>query len=187
MKLLIIDNYDSFTYNLVHLIEGITGIEVAVHPNDAIACSEVDKYDHIVLSPGPGLPGEAGITLSVIKEFAPVKKILGVCLGHQALGVAFGAAITNLSSVYHGVATPLYITQQHALWDGIVPHTPVGRYHSWVVEGAEASFTILAEDEDRNNMAMVHHQFNCIGVQFHPESILTPSGRQMIENWLYKC
>lgn len=188
MKILVFDNYDSFTYNLVHLVEKIIDDKVDVYRNDAIALEEVKKYDKIILSPGPGIPEEAGLLLPLIKEYAATKCILGVCLGHQAIGEAFGAQLTNLDKVYHGVATPIKIihhTSQilHHLGNTV----NVGRYHSWIVSKENfpsAELEITAEDDNGFIMAMQHKKYDVQGVQFHPESVLTPDGEKMMRNWL---
>lgn len=190
-RILVFDNYDSFTYNLVHLVEKITHIKVDVHRNDQIPLEKVKDYDKIILSPGPGIPEEAGLLLPLIKEYAATKSILGVCLGHQAIGEAFGGTLTNLSTVFHGVATPIKIQDtKNKKQNGVLndlPHTiEVGRYHSWVVnrEGFPADLEITAEDETGMIMALQHKTFDVQGVQFHPESVLTPVGETILRNWL---
>lgn len=193
MKVLVFDNYDSFTYNLVHLAEEILGTKVFVHRNDQLPLEEVKQFDKIILSPGPGIPEEAGLLLPLIKAYASTKCILGVCLGHQAIGQAFGGTLTNLSAVYHGVATPVTITaaarnQQRSgsLFRGMDEQLEVGRYHSWVVDrnGFPEELEITAEDEAGFIMALQHKTYDVQGVQFHPESVLTPKGKQLLENWL---
>lgn len=202
MKILIFDNYDSFTYNLVHLVEKIIHEKVDVYRNDQIPLEAVKKYDKIILSPGPGIPSEAGLLLPLIKEYAATKSILGVCLGHQAIGEAFGGSLTNLSSVFHGVATPVRIvnressnvnanaplTTHHAqdLFEGLPETFEVGRYHSWIVDkkGFPAELEITAEDENGFIMALQHTTYDVQGVQFHPESVLTPVGEKIMRNWL---
>lgn len=191
MKILVFDNYDSFTYNLVHLVEKITHVKVEVHRNDQIPLEKVKNYDKIILSPGPGIPEEAGLLLPLIKEYAATKSILGVCLGHQAIAEAFGGTLTNLSTVFHGVATPININnprskKQNAVLDGLDDTIEVGRYHSWVVnkEGFPAELEITAEDETGMIMALQHKTFDVQGVQFHPESVLTPVGEDILRNWL---
>lgn len=186
-KILLIDNYDSFTYNLVHLVKaiGFTGIEV--FRNDKITLEEIKQYDKIMLSPGPGIPSEAGILLDVIKEYAATKSILGVCLGHQAIGEVFGGNLTNLSKVYHGIATPITVTKpDEILFKGLPAEFEVGRYHSWVVdrEGFPEDLEITAEAEGGFIMGLSHKKFDVRGVQFHPESILTPLGADIMKNWL---
>jgi anthranilate synthase component 2 len=194
MKVLVFDNYDSFTYNLVHLIKKISGATVDVYRNDEIPLEKVAGYDKIVLSPGPGLPSEAGMLLSLIKEYAPTKSILGVCLGHQAIGEAFGGKLVNLSTVYHGVATPMQTVRSgkekdsvHAdLFRGLPQSIEVGRYHSWVVEAKSfpKDLEVTAVDENGLIMALKHKVYDVQGVQFHPESVLTPQGEAILRNWL---
>lgn len=187
MKLLVLDNYDSFTYNLVHMLEQFPDVDLDVVRNDKITVSEVEKYDKIVLSPGPGLPAEAGIMHELIRAYAPVKPILGVCLGHQGIAEIFGAKLINLDQVMHGVATPVYITDtEESLFRGLPESFLVGRYHSWSVDAKDLPdvFKITAMDAEKSIMAIAHKKFPLKGVQFHPESILTEHGMQMIENWL---
>jgi anthranilate synthase component II len=191
MKILVFDNYDSFTYNLVHLVEKITHKKVEVYRNDQIAMEKVKDYDKIILSPGPGIPEEAGLLLPLIKEYAATKSILGVCLGHQAIGEAFGGMLTNLSTVYHGVATPIEIKNQKSkiknyLFDGLPATLEVGRYHSWIVseENFPDVLEVTARDENNYIMALQHKQYDVQGVQFHPESVLTPMGEDILRNWL---
>ena len=191
MKILIFDNYDSFTYNLVHLVEKITHGKVVVARNDEIALEEVKAFDKIILSPGPGIPSEAGLLIPLIKEYASTKPILGVCLGHQAIGEAFGGQLTNLTSVYHGVATPIFLKEDRRiaandLFKGLDSTIEVGRYHSWVVakENFPEELEITAEDENGYIMALQHKTLDIQAVQFHPESVLTPDGEKMIRNWL---
>lgn len=187
MKLLVFDNYDSFTYNLVHLVEKIIHQKVDVYRNDQIALEQVKDYDKIILSPGPGIPEEAGLLLPLIKEYAASKSILGVCLGQQAIGEAFGGRLTNLSKVYHGVATPCRIIRKNVdLFAGLTEEFEVGRYHSWVVsrEGFPDELEITAVDENDMIMALQHKTYDVRGVQFHPESVLTPQGEQILRNWL---
>ena len=185
--LLVIDNYDSFTYNLVHAIKKISGLPVDVFRNDQITLEEIEKYDKIVLSPGPGLPGEAGILLDIIKKFAATKCILGVCLGQQAIAEAFGGTLRNLNRVFHGIATSVELTANHSvLFEGLPKSFDVGRYHSWVVESETLPdcFEVTSFDENGTIMSLKHKQFDVEAVQFHPESVLTPLGEKMIENWL---
>lgn len=192
MKILVFDNYDSFTYNLVHLVEKILHQRVDVYRNDQIPLEEVAAYDKIILSPGPGIPEEAGLLLPLIKEYASAKSILGVCLGHQAIGQAFGGKLINLSTVYHGVATPVEQVSGLAagafpyLLDGLPHQLEVGRYHSWVVaeEDFPGELEITARDANGYIMALRHRQYDVQGVQFHPESVLTPQGEKMLRNWL---
>ena len=187
MKILIFDNYDSFTYNLVHLTEKITHTRVDVFRNDEIALEDIKKYDKIILSPGPGIPSEAGSLLQVIKEYAPSKSMLGVCLGHQAIGEAFGAKLMNLKTVYHGVATNCQLTIDNCqLFSGLADEIEIGRYHSWVVndENFPDELEVTARDENNFIMAMRHKVYDVQGVQFHPESVLTPDGEKILKNWL---
>jgi anthranilate synthase component 2 len=201
MKILVFDNYDSFTYNLVHLVEKIIHEKVDVFRNDQIALEDVKKYDKIILSPGPGLPVEAGLLLPLIKEYASTKSILGVCLGHQAIGEVFGGKLENLSNVYHGVATEMRIVNRQTsnvndsrftihdsrnLFNGLPASFTAGRYHSWIVskENFPDELEITAEDENGYIMAMQHKTYDVQGVQFHPESVLTPMGEQILKNWL---
>ena len=191
MKILVFDNYDSFTYNLVHLVEKITHEKVEVYRNDQIPMEKVKDYDKIILSPGPGIPIEAGLLLPLIKEYAPSKSILGVCLGHQAIGEAFGGKLINLSSVFHGVATKIEVRSQESgvgspLFNGLPNELEVGRYHSWVVskENFPDELEITAEDENGMIMGLQHKTYDVQGVQFHPESVLTPRGEEIMRNWL---
>lgn len=184
--ILVFDNYDSFTYNLVHLVEKITGLKVDVYRNDQIALDKIKEYDKIILSPGPGIPEEAGLLLPLIKEYASSKSILGVCLGHQAIGQAFGGELVNLSTVYHGVATSCELRTSSTLFRGLPHNIEVGRYHSWVVskENFPDELEITAEDENGMIMGLKHKIFDVQGVQFHPESMLTPRGEAIMRNWL---
>ena len=226
MKILVFDNYDSFTYNLVHLVEKITHQKVDVHRNDQIPLEKVKEYDKIILSPGPGIPEEAGMLLPLIREYASSKSILGVCLGHQAIGEAFGGKLVNLSTVYHGVATPIRVVNAepacpagrwsmvnegndspittHHLPTGqagsplTIHHSPkdlfkdlpeeleVGRYHSWILsdEGFPEDLEVTARDANNYIMGLRHKKYDVHGVQFHPESVLTPMGEQILRNWL---
>jgi anthranilate synthase component 2 len=186
-RILVIDNYDSFTYNLVQYIERITGIPPKVFRNDKINLAEVGQYDKILLSPGPGIPVEAGICLEVIRKYAPEKSILGICLGHQAIGEAFGGNLMNLKQVYHGLATLVTITDRsEPLFKGLPEKITAGRYHSWVVtrENLPAGLTITCVDESGIIMGISHKQYDVRGVQFHPESVLTEYGMDIIRNWL---
>jgi anthranilate synthase component 2 len=186
-KILVIDNYDSFTYNLVHYIQKITDILPDVFRNDEIKMGTVNKYDKILLSPGPGIPIEAGICLDLIRHYASKKSILGICLGHQAIGEAFGAGLTNLSEVYHGLATPVLITEPaEPLFKNIPATITAGRYHSWVVtrKSLPNCFTITCEDENGFIMGISHRQYDVRGLQFHPESVLTEHGYDIMRNWL---
>lgn len=186
-KILVLDNYDSFTYNLVHYIEANESYEVDVFRNDEISLDEVDKYDTIVLSPGPGLPEEAGILKELIKRYAPTKKILGVCLGMQAIGEVYGGKLENLNNVYHGVATDLsVIDSSDLIYKGLPQNFKVGRYHSWVIskENFPAELTITAVEENNQIMSLKHKDYKLYGVQYHPESILTEHGKEIINNFL---
>ena len=187
MKILVFDNYDSFTYNLVHLVEKITHQKVDVFRNDKIALEAVQQYDKIILSPGPGVPSEAGLLLPLIKEYAATKSILGVCLGHQAIGEAFGGTLQNFSTVYHGIATPIQIINEDApILKGLGKTIEVGRYHSWIVSDKNfpAELEITAVDSNGFIMALQHKKYDVQGVQFHPESVLTPVGEKLMRNWL---
>jgi anthranilate synthase component 2 len=207
MKILVFDNYDSFTYNLVHLVKKVMpDAEVEVHRNDQITLKKIEEYDKIILSPGPGLPSEAGLLLAVIKQYAPTKSILGVCLGHQAIGEAFGGSLVNLSTVYHGVALPVRqvkseITNGRSgllvsplatpslpknLFEGLPDEFMVGRYHSWVISNDDFpdELEITAVDENGYIMALQHTRYDVQAVQFHPESVLTPDGEIIMRNWL---
>ena len=185
--IVVIDNYDSFTYNLVHAIKKISGLPVDVIRNDELELSDLEKYDKIVLSPGPGIPVEAGLLMDIIREFAPRKSMLGVCLGHQAIGEVFGGKLTNMNRVLHGIATPIsLVSDDLILFDGLPEHFEAGRYHSWIVdqEGLPDCFEVTSLDDSGMIMSMKHKEFDVRGVQFHPESVLTPLGEKMIENWL---
>ena len=193
-RILIFDNYDSFTYNLVHLVAEILGSAPEVFRNDEIPLDKVAEFDRIILSPGPGIPSEAGLLLPLIERYAAEKPILGVCLGHQAIGQAFGGKLNNLDKVYHGVSTPVNIVaptddgrSSRDWFAGLQAQVNVGRYHSWVVEedGFPEPLEITARDADGRIMALRHRQFDVQGVQFHPESILTPDGTRMMRNWLW--
>lgn len=186
MKILIFDNYDSFTYNLVHLVKELGFADVDVKRNDKITLEEIYKYDKIILSPGPGIPSEAGLLLPLIKEFAGKKPILGVCLGHQAIGESFGAKLTNLEDVYHGVATQITVTEDDYIFDGLEREIEVGRYHSWIVnnQNLPECIEVTAVDSKGQIMALRHKEYDIHGVQFHPESVLTPAGEAIIRNFL---
>lgn len=188
MKILIFDNYDSFTYNLVHLVKELGYQDVEVHRNDKITLPEINKFDKIILSPGPGIPSESGLLLPLIKEYAEKKPILGVCLGEQAIGEAFGAQLRNLENVYHGVATKAQIVAEDYLFDGLDTSIEIGRYHSWIVsaDNFPASLEITARDEQGQIMALRHREYDVHGVQFHPESVLTPQGKTIVNNFLKK-
>jgi anthranilate synthase component 2 len=187
MKILLLDNYDSFTFNIAHYLREITGQAIPVIRNDQISLEEVGAYDAIVLSPGPGLPADAGIMPEIIRKYAPVKKILGICLGMQAIGEVFGGTLLNLPAVYHGVATPAtIIAPDEILFRGLPGKIQVGRYHSWVVDenNLPKDLEITAIDDSGRIMALRHRHFDVRGVQFHPESVLTPDGKTMIRNWI---
>ncbi|HBA99934.1 MAG: aminodeoxychorismate/anthranilate synthase component II [Bacteroidetes bacterium GWD2_45_23] len=185
-KILIFDNYDSFTYNLLHAVKSLGYNEVDVIRNDKIDLSTVAQYDKIILSPGPGLPEEAGLLMPLIRQYAETKSMLGVCLGHQAMGEVFGAKLENIPFVFHGVQTPVDIIAGDYLFDGIPNEILVGRYHSWIVseEHFPAELEITAVDKAGDVMAMKHRQLDLHGVQFHPESILTPEGIRIMQNFL---
>ena len=185
MKTVIIDNYDSFTYNLAHLVKEL-GTEVDVLRNDKFELEELEKYDKIILSPGPGIPEEAGLLLEVIRTYAGRKPILGVCLGEQAIGQAFGGKLTNLSEVFHGIQTNVKIKNKDYIFSGLPPEIPVGRYHSWVVDTEEfpEELVITAISSEGQIMALKHREYDVHGIQFHPESVLTPDGKQIVGNWL---
>ena len=185
MKTLIIDNYDSFTYNLAHLLKEL-GTDVTVVRNDRFRLPQVAAYDKIVLSPGPGIPSEAGLLMDVIRTYAGQKPILGVCLGEQAIGEAFGAKLTNLSEVYHGVQTPVHVIRPDYLFDGLPTEFPAGRYHSWVVspDGLPDTLEVTALSLEGHIMALRHRTLDVRGIQFHPESVLTPQGRRILQNFL---
>jgi anthranilate synthase component 2 len=186
-KILVIDNYDSFTYNLVYYIEKLTGICPSVYRNDEISLEDVDDYEKILLSPGPGVPVDAGICIDLIRKYAPTKSILGICLGHQAIGEAFGGRILNLSSVYHGIASPILITEGSDPLFLNIPSTIIGgRYHSWVVSDTYLPdcFKITCKDETGIIMGISHKTYDVRGLQFHPESVLTEHGIDIIANWI---
>ncbi|MGI9550941.1 MAG: anthranilate synthase component II [Aurantibacter sp.] len=183
-KILVIDNYDSFTYNLVHYLEEL-GCEVVVKRNDQLTLEEVDAFEKIVLSPGPGIPEEAGLLKQIISRYAPTKSIFGVCLGQQAIGEVFGGSLINLDKVYHGTATKIKITKEDMLFAGIPEEIEVGRYHSWVVDpNLPEVLEATSLDENGQIMSLRHKMFDVSAVQFHPESVLTPHGKKILENWL---
>ena len=185
MKLLILDNYDSFTYNIVHAVRSL-GVEPTVRRNDCITLDEVGDFDKIIISPGPGIPSEAGILTQLLERYATTKPILGVCLGHQAIGERFGARLRNLPQVYHGIKSNITVTEPDYIFEGLPDHIDVGRYHSWVVdsEGLPGCLEVTALSPDGEIMAMRHRSLDVRGVQFHPESILTPQGLTIISNWI---
>lgn len=188
MKVLILDNYDSFTYNLVQMVEQIVGQKVDVFRNDEISLKDIEKYDKIILSPGPGVPEEAGILIDVIKTYAPTKSIFGVCLGQQAIAQAFGGSLINIAEVHHGIATPASQTNVHCIFEGLPETLQVGRYHSWVVNPDDfpQELEITSVDEKGRIMSLKHKIYDVHAVQYHPESILTPNGKQILENFLRK-
>ena len=186
MKLLLLDNYDSFTYNLVHLIEKVSDIHIDVIRNDKISIDAVSVYDKIVLSPGPGLPKDAGIMPELIKTYGSSKSIFGVCLGLQAIGEAYGAKLKNLDSVFHGVATPIHVISEDTIFNNCPKTFTVGRYHSWVVNNNNLpnDLIITSADDEGNIMSLKHKTNDVRGVQFHPESILSEYGETIFKNWL---
>lgn len=185
MKIVIIDNYDSFTYNLSHLLKEL-GAEVDVVRNDKFELKDLEQYDKIVLSPGPGIPSEAGLLLDVIRTYAGRKPILGVCLGHQAIGEVFGASLENLKEVYHGVQTEGTLLGNDYIFEGLPERVMMGRYHSWVVakDSVPECLEVTAMSDDGEIMAMRHRQYDIHGIQFHPESVLTPEGKTIVGNFL---
>ena len=185
MKIIVIDNYDSFTYNLVHYLEDLNA-EVTVYRNDEFELSELEKFDKILLSPGPGIPDEAGLLKQVIQKYAPTKSILGICLGLQAIGEVFGGTLSNLDKVYHGVATNVKtVVDDEILFEGLGKEFEVGRYHSWVVDASLPDvLEATSYDENGQVMSLRHKKYDVRGVQFHPESVLTPNGKKMLENWV---
>ncbi|WP_461532353.1 anthranilate synthase component II [Sinomicrobium sp.] len=184
-SILVIDNYDSFTYNLVHYLEEF-GARVTVRRNDQLELDDVEVFDKILLSPGPGIPDEAGLLKAIIKRYAPSKSILGVCLGQQAIGEVFGGKIVNLNKVYHGVSTRVTITaNDEPLFDGLDKEIEAGRYHSWVVDPQlPEALEATSFDENGQVMSLRHREFDVKGVQYHPESVLTPDGKKILKNWL---
>lgn len=185
MKIAVIDNYDSFTYNLVHLVRSLN-VEVDVVRNDKFKIKDLTVYDKILLSPGPGIPSEAGLLLDVIKTYGGKKPLLGVCLGHQAIAEAFGGTLRNLQNVYHGIATPCKVVADDILFNGLPKEFDVGRYHSWVVNRntLPTCLEVTSESPDGEIMSLRHRDLDIRGVQFHPESVLTPVGKQIISNWI---
>ena len=185
MKIVIIDNYDSFTYNLSHLVKEL-GADVTVFRNDKFILNEIEQYDKIILSPGPGIPSEAGLLLHVIRTYRGRKPMLGVCLGHQAIGEVFGARLTNLSTVYHGVATEGTQYGNDPIFRGMPKRIIMGRYNSWVVDSTSLPecLEVTAMSDDGYIMALRHRHYDIHGIQFHPESVLTPEGRQIVKHWL---
>ena len=191
MNILLIDNYDSFTYNLSQYLEeeGGDDVEVTVWRNDQFGLDDVERFDKIVLSPGPGVPDEAGLLKAVIRRYAPTKPILGVCLGEQAIGEVFGAEIYNLNTVFHGIQSSVRIVASDYFFDNLSDSINVGRYHSWVVgkEDFPAELEVTAVSDEGQVMALKHRRYDVHGIQFHPESILTPEGRTIIRNFIYGC
>lgn len=185
MKIVIIDNYDSFTYNLSHLVKEL-GADVTVVRNDQFELPELEQFDKIILSPGPGIPEEAGLLLDVIRTYKERKPMLGVCLGHQAIGEVFGAKLINLSDVYHGVQTEGTQLGNDPIFDGLPERIKMGRYHSWVVDNRTlpSCLEVTATTDDGMIMALRHKDYDIHGIQFHPESVLTPDGRTIVDNWL---
>lgn len=185
MKIVIIDNYDSFTYNLSHLVKEL-GAEVTVLRNDCFSMEELEEFDKILLSPGPGIPEEAGLLLDVIRTYSGRKPILGVCLGEQAIGEVFGGKLINLKEVYHGIQSKIRIMADDYIFNGLPEEIPVGRYHSWVVDNDSLPdcLEVTAISAEDYIMAIRHKEYDVRGIQFHPESVLTPDGKKMIENWI---
>jgi anthranilate synthase component 2 len=186
MKILVLDNYDSFTYNLVYILRELHG-DIDIYRNDKIALEDVAAYDKILLSPGPGIPSEAGIMPELVKRYAATKSILGICLGHQCIGEVFGASLENMTDVLHGISDKATVTDTNELlFRGLPTEFHVGRYHSWSVlaDTVPDSMTITAIDEQHRVMALAHKTYDVRGVQFHPESVLTDHGKQMLQNWL---
>lgn len=186
-NIVIIDNYDSFTYNLSHLTKEL-GAKVTVYRNDKFQLQELEAFDKIILSPGPGIPSEAGLLLDTIHHYAGKKPILGVCLGHQAIGEAFGGELTNLSDVFHGVATPMHIIADDYIYSSLPETIEVGRYHSWVVnkEGLPECLEVTGVSDEGLIMSLRHKEFDIRGIQYHPESVLTKEGRVILKNWIEK-
>lgn len=186
MRILVFDNYDSFTWNIVHAVKKLGFHDVEVHRNDQIDIEEIASFDKIILSPGPGIPSESGILMDVIKRYAESKSILGICLGEQAIAEAFGGTLVNLSQVYHGVASEIDIIHNDLIFEGLPSKIVVGRYHSWAVENTTLPdcLQVTAIDESGMIMALAHKRLQVKGVQFHPESVLTPMGEKILQNWL---
>jgi len=187
MKLMVLDNYDSFTYNLVHYLKELSQQPVDVFRNDEVRPEKIAEYDKILISPGPGLPKDAGVTMSLVAEFAPVRSILGICLGCQAIAEVFGGSLINLKTVYHGVASYMkIIDRDEYLFKDIPESFTAGRYHSWLINSKDFPDTlkITATDDEGMIMAISHEKYDVKGLQFHPESVLTRYGKQMLANWL---
>lgn len=187
MKILVLDNYDSFVYNIVHIIHELGyGEGMEIHRNDKLSLAEVAKFDKILLSPGPGIPSEAGILKDIVKKYGAQKNILGVCLGHQGIGEVYGASLINLAEVYHGLSIPTKIVEEDVLFNGLPENFMTGRYHSWAVDPTSdlSNIVVTAVDGEGNIMALKHKEYEVRGVQFHPESVLTEHGKRILENWL---
>ena len=186
MKILVLDNYDTFVYNLVHYIKQLGFTDVDVYRNDKIALSDVEKYDKILLSPGPGIPNESGIMIDLIKKYADSKSIMGVCLGHQAIAEAFGSELENMDEVLHGVGNKMEVVAEDSIYNELPTSFEVGRYHSWQVKKDTLgdAFKITGVDENGNVMSIRHNSLDVVGVQYHPESVLTEHGLKIVENWL---
>ena len=183
-KVFVIDNYDSFTYNLVHYLEELD-CEVTVKRNDQFELDEIENYPLLLLSPGPGIPDESGLLKAAIERYAPSKKILGICLGQQAIGEVFGARLINLDKVYHGIATPVKVIHEDVLFNDLPPVFDIGRYHSWVVESPLPDQLIATSvDEEGQLMSLRHKTYDVCAVQYHPESVLTPYGKKILDNWI---
>lgn len=183
-KVFVIDNYDSFTYNLVHYLEEL-GCEVTVKRNDQFELDELEDYPLLLLSPGPGIPDESGLLKAAIERYAPSKKILGICLGQQAIGEVFGAKLINLDKVYHGIATPVKVIHEDVLFKDLPDVFDIGRYHSWVVESPLPDQLIATSvDEEGQLMSLRHKTYDVCAVQYHPESVLTPHGKKILDNWI---
>lgn len=189
MKILLVDNYDSFTFNLIHILKELSGEgdTIDIVKNDQINFNTLETYHKIILSPGPGIPSEAGGLLKLLKEFSPSLSILGVCLGHQAIGEAFGAEVIPSPVIYHGVQSEITVIADNNLFNGLPKQLRVGRYHSWIINNDHLPecLQVTATDEDEQIMAIAHKTYDIHGVQFHPESIMTPSGKQIIQNFIY--
>ena len=185
-RILIVDNYDSFTYNLYHLVRELGYRNVEVFRNDALALDQMEAFQKIILSPGPGIPSEAGLLTQIIARYASKKSMLGVCLGHQAIAEVFWAKLLNMKEVYHGVATPVQVVRPHRLFEGLGARFEVGRYHSWIVSNHNfpGELEVTATDDNNSIMALRHREYDVHGIQFHPESVLTPLGARIMHNWL---
>ncbi|MDM1360295.1 aminodeoxychorismate/anthranilate synthase component II [Myroides marinus] len=184
MRVLVIDNYDSFIYNVIHILKELGIKDIDVVKNDKIEITSIDNYDKIILSPGPGIPSEAGKLMEVIAYAAPHKDILGICLGHQAIGEYYGHNLKRLAAPLHGISSPIQLAISDTLFANVADHSPIAHYHSWVIEESDSELDITAYDEHQNIMALKHRSLNIRGVQFHPESILTTYGKEIIKNWI---